>query len=768
VNESKIRQIWAALDRARSTYRAHDLVSQIDVLTQAGLEVGPEELEILLQRLPGGGDFYLSVDLARFVADFIAPTSPKSILDPWAGYGILAATVAARLHPARFDAFNKNAQAHSIIHKLASGGALTPRLVDPLEELMTTESRYDVVVSCPPFGYRSDRSVSLIIDDKPREIRDDYGHLLILQACQRLNSDGLAAFVVLPRFMLEEKPAGVRLALRDLGFQVLACIEFPSGTFLPMTAVPTYLVAIKRGDPRPLFVAQYSRDPAHQEVIRSNFLEGREGKHAAQGRLVGIEDFKGFPVLAALERVQDLAKRMGLEEIRFGSIVAEVNQTRSGRDFVRLPEKPNSVYLPLMAATPATTSQDRLPDRLKSYVQLVIKEEVAEAAFVAGLLNTTLGLAIRDIARRGATIPRIHPRELLDTPFFLPPFDVQRKVVAAQATLGRLRNELNELESSLWRRPRAIDKVEAEIRRLNKEDRFQDWIESLPFPLASVLWRYHAYKGPPREAYERLLAFFEVLAEFCAVMHLSAFSSSNILWEHNRGKIKERLDENALSLDRATFGTWKLCVEFLSSEARRVLDKSPELCFEMYRTRDQRVLEAITSKKIAGVLQEANEIRNAAYGHVGAMGETTARHIRNTLLDRLSQVREVFGGVWTSYELLQPLKCEYRDGVFYYDAHRIMGTRSMPFETVELELTEAVESGRLHLRSPGETRTLMMLPMIKIMPSPKTAQNACYLYNRRQQGGIRFLSYHFESDADVVEPFEDTERMLNTLFGQGG
>jgi hypothetical protein len=768
MTKSREQEIWRALDRARGTHPADDLVGCLDTLERAGIEIRPEDVQLLLRRIPSAGsEYYVPISLARFIADLVAPYSPSSILDPWAGIGPLAATVAQRLRPETFVVFNRNPEAHAILQKLDSRGVLNPQLVDPLEALEDSVSQFDLVVSCPPLGYRSSQSLFVEVGGAQHAIRDTYDHLLILLGCQRLSEGGVGAFLVTTRFMLEDKAGSARWALRELGFHIRACIEIPSGTFHPRTTIPTNVVLIERGDPGPVFVAQFSQDTKHQEIIRQNCALHREGKRAAQGRFLPISEFRGFPVLAALERVHELAKRMGLEEVRLGSIVDAVTTTKSGARFDRLPETPNSVYLPLMAATPATTSQNHLPEKLKSYLQLVIKEDLAEASFVAGLLNTTLGLAIRDVARRGVTIQRISRNELLDAPLFLPSLDVQRKLIAAQATIGRLRNELNELESSLWRRPASIAQLQAEIRSVNKEDRFQDWVETLPFPLASVLWRYHAFKGSTRETYERLLAFFEVLAEFSAVVHLSAFSSNSVLWEEIGRDLKERLQEQSLSLDRATFGTWKLCVELLSTRARKLLAESAELCVEMYRTHDQRLLECLTSKGVVSILQETNAIRNSASAHVGAVSEKAANRTLSTLTEHLSRFREVSADCWRSYELVRPLECKHRDGVFHYDAQRITGTRSMPFETTELDLTEAMEDGCLYLWSPGEDRALMVLPMIKILPSPKTEQNACYFYNRRQGGGIRFLSYHFETDPDVVQPFNDTARILDSLLEQG-
>jgi hypothetical protein len=54
------------------------------------------------------------------------------------------------------------------------------------------------------------------------------------------------------------------------------------------------------------------------------------------------------------------------------------------------------------------------------------------------------------------------------------------------------------------------------------------------------------------------------------------------------------------------------------------------------------------------------------------------------------------------------------------------------------------------------------------MPAPRTAQNACYFYNRTQKNEqIRFVSYHFEHEAEMVGDFEDTMETIRIISGGG-
>lgn len=50
------------------------------------------------------------------------------------------------------------------------------------------------------------------------------------------------------------------------------------------------------------------------------------------------------------------------------------------------------------------------------------------------------------------------------------------------------------------------------------------------------------------------------------------------------------------------------------------------------------------------------------------------------------------------------------------------------------------------------------------MPSPSREQNACYFYNRVEKEGVRWISYHFEKEADVVVHDDRLESFLASLF----
>ena len=602
------------------------------------------------------------------------------------------------------------------------------------------------------------------IGDEDRTIKDDYDNLLILLSCLRLSENGLAVFVVPNSFFFASGGRGkVRAILEEIGFHVTAAIELPAGTFSPVTSLTTSVIVLQKSFSNELFTGKYVPDKRHQQELLKNQEARSEGKSPSLGKLVPADTFRGFSTVEFLEKVQEQSRRMGLQAYPFNEVVLELNSPPSSSDFSPFPEKLNAVYLPMMASTHATTSQEALPERLKSYFQIIVNPEIADAELVAGLLNTSFGQLWRDSLRTGATIPRISRKLIEEASFYLlPTREAQRKVVDCHRAISSLKSELNEIGTALWNRPVNIEKIQAELRTVNQEDRFDDWIESLPFPLASILWVCHTQAGSYREQYERKINFFEALSEFLAVLQISVFSSNPSLWPSLKERLGKAMAKQNLSLEMATFGTWKTVVELLSAETRRLLNDEAEMCFELFRTRDRRLIEAIASKRVVSVLQNVNSLRNDWLGHTGAVRDADAQTVNEKLGQHIGTVREEYGVCWENYELLMPGECKIRSGTYLYNIRRIMGSRT-PFRSITAELVESMEDGHLHVKSPNEQRALKLLPLIKVMPSPRTEENACYFYNRKQDGGIRFLSYHFELDSEVVQEFADAAEALREL-----
>lgn len=750
--------------RGRQDFNIATLVREC---TASGIPIGVPEMDVISQRMPlEGGEHLIPLGVATFVAKILGLFSPKTMLDPWAGFGLLAIPVAQRLGVHSTRAITPNPEAASVFAKLEGADEIEIETGDPLAALADEATVYDAVISALPFGLKQRGTIRIQAGEEDRIIQADYVALLMIQSCLHLGEDGVAVFIVPTSFFFHGGKNQSRRLLVELGFSVTAAIELPAGTFRPATAVSSHVVLLQRTSEPQIFTAKYLPDERHQQQLLKNLSARSRGKSASLGRLVAPEDFRGFSPVDLAERVREQARSMGLEAHPTRALITAVNMRRSSSDRGPFPEHTNAVYLPQMASTPATTSQQALPGRLKSYFQIVFRPELADAGFIAGLLNTQFGQLWRDSLRTGTTIGRISPTLLEDSTLYLPRGDSlksQQGVVSCQRMIAEFRNELKEIESHLWRRPGSVEGAKGSLRNLNREESFERWIDTLPFPLASALWRCHAQSENLEPPYQCKSKFFEVLTEFIAVVYLSAFRTNPSLWRAVKKDIKSVLQNGQLSLERATFGTWKAVAESLSRKMRQLLHEDQEVCFEMFRTRDRFLIESIAAKKLIGILQTTCSIRNDWVGHPPAVSEAKARALDEQLSQQIEVTREALGNCWENYELLLPGDCNVRSGLYRYKVRKVTGTRT-PFPQGQVELVESMEDGQLHLKSPNEERTLKLLPLVKVIPSPKTADNACYFYDRLEKDGIRFLSYHFVSDPEIIDNFADVEQVLRELL----
>ena len=90
----------------------------------------------------------------------------------------------------------------------------------------------------------------------------------------------------------------------------------------------------------------------------------------------------------------------------------------------------------------------------------------------------------------------------------------------------------------------------------------------------------------------------------------------------------------------------------------------------------------------------------------------------------------------------------------------LTGTR-VPFKRETINVPEMMDDGGLYLLTDDRQQPLKLKPFVKILPGPRTARDACYFYSRQQANGIRYVSYHYEAEAEVIDAFQDTAAALD-------
>ena len=759
-----LKALWTHLDSLRGDERT-TLWKGLLHLARGEIqgELSPEVIQSLLERAPSGemGEFTtppLISDLMAALADIF---KPASVLDPMCGSGVMLYKVQSICTPRTVDGVDIDAESCEIARQTLKrhGHVQQGNIFDPHLSLHET---YDLIIADPPLNTRIKKEQ--LPESLQAQRLNNLAQYLVIWACRRLSKDGALAVVMSPNALKQDPFVE---AINAEGCRIRASFNVPAGT-RSNTAIASQVLVVQHGAQEAIFVGQISNDDKHQERLLKNFRRHKSDKHPSLGRVCELERFISYEALEAEHRLRDQGRNTNLIAHRFSDLLTGKSHHRRGVD---AKEAQGTSFATLFLPQDGLrfyADRTEMPERVTDYTCFELDADKAHAQYLLRWFETDLGKTALRAAGANSVIGlvRINSSILERLTCYLPPVHEQQEVLEALRQLERVRTEMQEIEAGCWTGSYSGEELLHRAQTVNLEDKYEDWIESLPYPLASILWRHKVSGEDPRIRYRILLHFFEALAEFLATIHLSAFTLHEPTWRAQQEKLLKIFKRQDLTLERATFGTWKVVVESLSANARKMVENKEQesLVHNMYATHQTQWLQTLCESRIATILSKANGMRNTDDAHGGAMGEAQADQIEQELLSLVEQIRTVFGRGWQRYELIQADKMTYAeaDGRFTFQAPRIMGTRNQ-FERAERSTLYPMDTGQLYLLADGGSHGLKLLPFVKVMASPSKVANACYFYNRAERDGQRFVSYHFEEEAALCDRFEDTALAMKQL-----
>jgi type I restriction enzyme M protein len=297
--------------------------------------------------------------------------------------------------------------------------------------------------------------------------------------------------------------------------------------------------------------------------------------------------------------------------------------------------------------------------------------------------------------------------------------------------------------------------AEAEI----SGNEFEQWIEGLPYPLASILWSYTSMMDAQQKT-NSLFHFFEALSQFNTTLILSAITSNS---EFYSSKFSGIITKDVFTT--SSFGGWNLVGIRLASKIRKMMktESTQQECISIFGGVDNRIVNLLSDAELGKILQEAAKLRNRWLGHSGAV--TKAEYSRRllSLEGLLVKTRMILEDEYSSMILILPDTGRYKGGLFYNIVKEVRGTRT-PFREILLETISPLESDSLHIVAVGGNISIKLLPFLRIMHSPETERNTCYFYNRVEPEGVRWITYQFQEESELTLPDEDVEAALDLLL----
>ena len=746
------RRLWDFLDRVRGEI---DLTEPLPILKRArreGIAINDAFLEALVARWRDLGESVTPPFLADFIASFCERDPPQCILDPCAGLGVLLTRLATKLH-SHAVGIEVNPRTHDAAREIAPDAPVDWRLGDALDVLDDLPQTFDLIVGDLPL-VPAPRSLQCSTPEGVLSVRDDLGHLILLKSCQRLAPGGVAFFVVTPRFMMRREAPSVYAALPRLGLHLDAVLTLPRGTFRA-TAVETWLVVVRREARPELFVGELTRSQETNRPLIHNLQTHRAGKSIELGGLVDPARFVSVRSLITEREVQGLARQSGLAPVPMRDLARDIRTARAA-PADPFQEDENAVYLPLIRRSPAVTSLADLHIKPQNYLQIVLDPARSNPVYVAHFFNSALGQRVREGLTTGAFIPKISVRSLRAATLYLPDLPVQTQALQVNTLISNSLAQLETLRRQLWTHPNRYKEVEKAALSLNRKDDYLAWVETLPYPLASILWACQTATRADQKV-RHLLHFFEAYAQFSVAMLASGLVQDPAFEGRQTASVAQKPM-------RASFGVWtRLCREY-ANRARQMMQEQDtrDKCRALFGNCDTDFFEMMTDRRIFTLLDETQGYRNTWEGHGGNPTRQETQSRLAILQDRLAVLRGLIEDRYTTALLLLPGSTQFDEGLYYYEVQAVQGTRT-PFAPREVVTRAPMSRGKLYVLHETQNLPVEVIPLLKIMDSPSAQLNTAYFYSRTEKGEAQWVSYQFSNVSTRATPEKEVQAALSML-----
>jgi len=612
---------------------------------------------------------------------------------------------------------------------------------------ITEYQNYDCILTSPVFGMKKQKS-EVKYQGRKIELFDDDPHLLVATTCQLLSEQGIGIFIVSPSFFTKNNKRGVFQNLNEIGLNLDAVFEIPTGAFHPWALIQTNIIIISKNIQENTFIGQVSDSIKENQQLLSNYFAGKTDKTFRKGTLVSTADFLGVSNEIQKRESELFLKRFNAEIKPFNEIIKSKEVIRSYNDESDIDNKSNYLIIPLSGIGDVYASITDKGERLKNFIVLELVHDEANSRYFEYLLNSNFGKKLRQSITTGSTIQHTSVADICNIRLPVPDKKEQDNIVFTLEQLDFYKSELERLKSDYWSKHVTIAKTEKVLKSIIKKPKEYDWLEHLPFPLASILWGYYS-KTEINKKFEYLILFYEALAEFLVVVAFSGFSKKYRYFKSVSPAIFEEHKNYVGWYLKSSFGGWTNLLLRIAKNIRKLKPDQREVMISSFGNPNEDFINLLSSNEIPKVLNEIAFKRNDWKGHTGIVSDNDYQLRVNWLNELMQSIKtNLVDGFEKSDFIIPTERMQFQENMFKTTVKNLTGTRSQ-FSESEVFTIEPLEQNNIYIIHENQVTPLKLLPLVKMMPSPRTEMNACYFYNRVDKGRIRMVSYHFEQESEV-------------------
>lgn len=303
--------------------------------------------------------------------------------------------------------------------------------------------------------------------------------------------------------------------------------------------------------------------------------------------------------------------------------------------------------------------------------------------------------------------------------------------------------------------------VDESVKPIN-EALLEQWIETLPFPLASILWAsYSSFNYEHKVDY--LLDFFEALSEFIFTLLLSGLATNKLIIQQEVVQIFKKEEEFSRDwFEKPSFGTWnslgKELARLVKNRLNNKYDRNQIL--KSFGKPEIKLLKSFSNIELQLILKKVSKYRNDWKHSVSHVSEEQYTKRYKILEDRLFEAYNIIGDSFKKSDLVLPIENRNVNGVNHCTVQRYMTSRA-PFRQIEVKSKISMDNSKIYLVNRNKKTHLEILPLLIDI------DNSCYFYNGKdfQSGMAKYCSYHNSKEPEILLPMDRLSPFLALISG---
>ncbi len=606
-------------------------------------------------------------------------------------------------------------------------------------------AEYDLIFSCLPFvPFKKDCIPQVIIDE----------------CIYRLTQEGYGIFTFANNIVYSRIARQWFSDLAMRGVFVSAIIDMPEGLYSPTTFLGSKLLVFSKKKSGKVFFAKL-KEASDASVIADNYLSASSCQKAEH--LGKWFEYNAFPDFTSYENDQQLQRIFSRLEMNYGGKMTPLAEICTSKLLLKPSESQfidseNAVYIPTInMKSDVETNINEFAIKPHNYIQILVDPKKVLPEFLKFFFNTDDGILIRTMASSG-TIPRLNLSSISSIEIPLPSLKMQTSILAVCTELNKIELETSRLKNRLMSKPVLYSKVAREIKDINnKGDKFEQWCESLPYPLATILKKYTT-SDTYQQKQEMLLFFFEaysifVAAILSAIYHQPPFGNSQLK------------DLEISYFEKASFGSWVMMDQQIANiiNSRMGCSETIPSVLNCFHTDDQSIVKRICSSKVYSILETIKDKRNTWRGHSGITSEEAyCEHVR-FLEDKLQEFQKYIDDLYDRLQLIRPNDLGFHNDVFTNRVEVLTGSNPI-FNRNVFDSVRPLDKEKLYIQILETKETIELPPFFVLRNSPAEVKNACYFYSRVEGSDSRYVSYHFERLHDQIEKGEAAFETIKSIL----